>query len=149
MLKAMDECSKEGYDERLYAGHAASVYMAAVDAAPTQPLRHEHAEQLAKLGWQYFECPACGFEGAKAFPKPAQQEPVTLEAVYEVIIHWDEGGGKRSRRELARRIVAFYTSPPAQQKPLTDEKIEEIAAITLFPIEFARAIETKLKEKNT
>ncbi len=38
MLKAMDECSKEGYDERLYAGHAASVYMAAVDAAPTQPL---------------------------------------------------------------------------------------------------------------
>ena len=37
MLKAMDECSKEGYDERLYAGHAASVYMAAVDAAPTPP----------------------------------------------------------------------------------------------------------------
>ncbi|CAB4240808.1 hypothetical protein UFOVP24_1, partial [uncultured Caudovirales phage] len=28
MLKAMDECSTEGYDERLYAGHAASVYMA-------------------------------------------------------------------------------------------------------------------------
>lgn len=37
MLKAMDECSKKGYDERLYAGHAASVYMAAVDAAPTTP----------------------------------------------------------------------------------------------------------------
>lgn len=37
MLKAMDECSTEGYDERLYAGHAASVYMAAVDAAPEQP----------------------------------------------------------------------------------------------------------------
>ena len=37
MLKAMDNCSKEGYDERLYAGHAASVYMAAVDAAPTPP----------------------------------------------------------------------------------------------------------------
>ena len=35
MLKAMDECSTEGYDERLYAGHASSVYMAAVDAAPT------------------------------------------------------------------------------------------------------------------
>jgi hypothetical protein len=32
MLKAMDECSTEGYDERLYAGHAASVYMAAWDA---------------------------------------------------------------------------------------------------------------------
>ena len=39
MLQAMDECSKEGYDERLYAGHAASVYMAAVDVAPTPPQR--------------------------------------------------------------------------------------------------------------
>jgi hypothetical protein len=34
MLKAMDKCSTEGYDERLYAGHAASVYMAAWDAYP-------------------------------------------------------------------------------------------------------------------
>ena len=39
MLKAMDECSTEGYDERLYAGHAASVYMAAWDKAPTPPQR--------------------------------------------------------------------------------------------------------------
>lgn len=39
MLKAMDECSTEGYDERLYAGYAASVYMAAVDVAPTPPQR--------------------------------------------------------------------------------------------------------------
>ena len=37
MLEAMDECSMEGYDEHLYAGHAASVYMAAVDVAPTPP----------------------------------------------------------------------------------------------------------------
>ena len=47
MLKAMDECSMEGYDERLYARHAASVYMAAVDVAPTpsaqrKPLTDEH-----------------------------------------------------------------------------------------------------------
>lgn len=41
MLKAMDECSTEGYDERLYAGHAASVYMAAVDVAPAPPQRQE------------------------------------------------------------------------------------------------------------
>lgn len=39
MLKAMDECSMEGYDERLYAGHGSSVYMAAWDAAPTPPQR--------------------------------------------------------------------------------------------------------------
>lgn len=39
MIKAMDECSTEGYDERLLAGHAASVYMAAVNVAPTPPQR--------------------------------------------------------------------------------------------------------------
>jgi hypothetical protein len=39
MLKAMDECSTEGYDERLLAGHASSVYMAAVDVSPTPPQR--------------------------------------------------------------------------------------------------------------
>ena len=54
-----------------------------------------------------------------------EQEPVALETVYETIIHWDEGGGKRSRRELARRIVALYTHPP-QRKPLTDEEIDDI-----------------------
>jgi hypothetical protein len=37
MLKAMDECSAFGYNERLYAGHAASVYMAAWDALNTHP----------------------------------------------------------------------------------------------------------------
>ena len=45
MLKAMDECSTEGYDERLYAGHAASVYMAAVDVAPTPPQRKPLSEE--------------------------------------------------------------------------------------------------------
>jgi hypothetical protein len=45
--------------------------------------------------------------------QPVMQEPVAMEAVYETIIHWDEGGGKRSRRELARRIVDLYTTPPA------------------------------------
>lgn len=51
MLKAMDECSKEGYDERLYAGHASSVYMAAVDAAPLvrqEPFGYFKAEPF---GW--------------------------------------------------------------------------------------------------
>lgn len=47
MLKAMDECSTEGYDERLYAGYAASVYMAAVDAAPAQ------SAQQKPVVWMY------------------------------------------------------------------------------------------------
>ena len=51
-----------------------------------------------------------------------EQEPVAREAVYETIIHWDECGGKRSRRELARRIVSLYTAPP-QRKPLTNGEI--------------------------
>jgi hypothetical protein len=46
MLKAMDECSTEGYDERLYAGHAASVYMAAVDVAPAQPQRKPLTDEM-------------------------------------------------------------------------------------------------------
>ena len=57
MLEAMDECSIEGYDERLYAGHAASVYMAAVDAAPATPQRtwvhltnQEHDEIAIECG---------------------------------------------------------------------------------------------------
>jgi len=36
---------------------------------------------------------------------------LAMEAVYEIIIQWDEGGGKRSRRELARRIVALAEQP--------------------------------------
>jgi hypothetical protein len=79
-----------------------------------------------------------------AIAEAEKQEPVALEAVYETIIHWDEGGGKRSRRELARRIVDLYTTPPAaqpcpyirstaegthhcalsQRQPLTDEQID-------------------------
>lgn len=41
-----------------------------------------------------------------------EQEAVALETVYETIIQWDEGGGKRSRRDLARRIIDLYTHPP-------------------------------------
>jgi len=52
----------------------------------------------------------------KAASAKLEQEPVALEAVYETIIDWDEGGGKRSRRELARRIVALYTTPQPQRE---------------------------------
>ena len=80
-------------------------------------------------------------------PAAPVQEPVALENVYETIIHWDEGGGKRSRRELARRIVALYTIPPAaQHQPLTDEQILNVARDHYNPhqrpeISFARVIE--------
>jgi hypothetical protein len=51
-------------------------------------------------------------------PAAPVQKPVALETVYETIINWDEGGGKRSRRELARRIVDLYTTPQPQQEPV-------------------------------
>lgn len=54
-----------------------------------------------------------------------EQEPMALQTVYETIIHWDEGGGKRSRRELARRIVDLYTTPPQRTwVGLTDREVE-------------------------
>ena len=90
-------------------------------------------------------CATCA--GVLAQPEqPAQQEPV-LETVYETIIQWDEGGGKRSRRELARRIVALYTATP-QRRPLSDEQMWELwnlqgddAMEQQEAIAFARAIE--------
>ena len=61
---------------------------------------------------------------------------------------WDDPGGKRS---------PLYTTPPAQPAPvpLTDEQIDAIRfsiptkAVTQRDFELARAIEAKLKEKNT
>jgi hypothetical protein len=63
--------------------------------------------------------------GKEALANQEQGELVALETIYETIIHWDEGGGKRSRRELARRIEALYTTPQ-QRKPLTDEQLDDI-----------------------
>ena len=61
-----------------------------------------------------------------------QVEPVTLETVYETIIQWDECGGKRSRRELARRILSLFTHPPvpmAQPKEPEQEPVATVAEV--------------------
>lgn len=103
MLKAMDECSTEGYDERLYAGHAASVYMAAVDVAPTPPQRKPEQEPCTKV-----ECMGSkGCIGNCWNKKQPQQELVCVcGAVWE-------------GEEL------IYTPP--QRKPLTDEEMQRMA----------------------
>jgi len=88
-----------------------------------------------------------------------EQEPVAWETVYETIIHWDEGGGKRSRRELAQRIIDLYTAPPAQPpqrtwvgltgedvvKAYDDYQSGRFSAGFMGAI---RSIEAKLKQKN-
>lgn len=76
-----------------------------------------------------------------------EQEPVALETVYETIIQWDEGGGKRSRRELARRIAALYTAPPKREwVGLTDEERKQFSQWA--HIDVVRRLEKMLKEKN-
>ena len=82
-----------------------------------------------------------------------EQEPVALEAVYETIIKWDEGGGKRSRRELARRIVALYTTPP--QRTWVDLTESDRRLINFqwqdgsgTATEIIDLVEAKLKDKN-
>ena len=92
----------------------------------------------------------------QAIEQAEKQEPVALETVYETIIQWDEGGGKRSRRELARRIMALYIPQQPQREwvGLTDEERMDILLNLnwdkkLSHMDTALAIEAKLKEKNT
>ena len=90
--------------------------------------------------------------GRQAIAELESQEPVALETVYETIIQWDEGGGKRSRRDLARRIIDLYTHPPQRTwVGLTDD--EQQQAYEQWQNEgwgvFYRSIEAKLKELNT
>ena len=85
----------------------------------------------------------------QAIAELESQEPVALETVYETIIQWDEGGGKRSRRDLARRIIDLYTHPPQRTwQGLTTDEIAVLHANYPNPQGFALALQAKLKEKN-
>ena len=71
--------------------------------------------------------------------KQTEAMKLALEALErgETELRWKAITALREAR--AREAIEQPEQP--QQKPLTDEKIEEIAAITLFPVDFARAIE--------
>jgi len=123
MLKAMDECSMEGYDERLYAGHASSVYMAAWDAFYGQ---HCYCGDITNLGVIHRNDGPC---------------------------HYPEQPKVRTGDCLLTGVCASEGHKIApQRKPLTDEQVREIAkqyALSLAfpcgskttPEMFARAIE--------
>lgn len=55
------------------------------------------------------------------------------EAIYETIIQWDIGGGKRSRRELTRRIERLLFAPE-QPAPQPDPVVWECKAGGLKPL---------------
>jgi hypothetical protein len=88
------------------------------------------------VAWQWLDTahfrkivPAGAEAGAwrPLYARPAPSaEPVALETVYETIIQWDEGGGKRSRRELARRIVALYAAPQPDHREVMRQAIEAL-----------------------
>jgi hypothetical protein len=63
-----------------------------------------------------------------------KQEPVALQAVYETIIQWDKDGGKRSRRELARRIVDRYTAPMYTKPENIDTKSGCVDRVNSEPV---------------
>jgi len=64
-LERVPEMGQQAWQLRLDA-------IAALRLAIEQAEKQEHAERLSLKGWQYFECPACGSEGARAFPQPEQ-----------------------------------------------------------------------------
>ena len=84
----------------------------------------DHPEQMARLGWQYVECPACGSEGARAFPKPEQAPVAKVVSSGEYgfpVLQW-----LSANHSLDTAIGSLlYTSPP-QRQPLTDAEIDKI-----------------------
>ena len=133
MKQALEALENGG---RIETNEAITALRLAIEQAEKQAALDRMAENARELGLDY---------------EPVQ-EPVALETVYETIIQWDEGGGKRSRRELARRIVALYTTPPRREwVGLTQQDIDIAFDDTQegggFD-DFARAIAAKLREKN-
>lgn len=124
------------------AAQALAIPRQAITALREALARPEHPEQMARLGWQYVECPACGSEGARAFPKPEEQPVawVCYGALYKHDIDFDE--------DVVNAIPVgslLYASPP-QRQPLTDAEIWQMVNDCSFNRDlhadkFARAIE--------
>ena len=119
MLKAMDECSTEGYDERLYAGIASSVYMAAVEVAPKPPKQEIKNEP---------KCVAI----VEVFGKDWRLDYMALPV---------------GKHKLYAQQYTYTTPPQRTWVGLKDD--DEIPWDGVDAKSFARAIEAKLKEKNT
>jgi hypothetical protein len=139
MLKAMDECSTEGYDERLYEGHAWSVYMAAWDAFYGQ---HCYCGDITSLGVIHRDDGPCHYP----YHKEPEQEPVAWMSLNKERLEFS-----RKDTVYGSHTIPLYTTPPQRTwVGLTGEEMDEIWADQKRTGEsITRAIETKLKEKNT
>ena len=159
MLEAMDECSTEGYDERLYAGHAASVYMAAWDAQQPQPERYitdamkvRQAVSQALLDDVYaeeLEQPEAKQSGTISITTPAPIAYLCENATGHKYFRW-------KKPSSVYKPIPLYTTPPQRiWVGLTDEEIADCAEkmeasdpTDSFWREFFRGLEAKLKDKN-
>ena len=125
MLKAMDECSTEGYDERLPAGIASSVYMAAVEVAPKPPKQEIKNEP---------KCVAI----VEVFGKDWRLDYMALPV---------------GKHKLYAQQYTYTTPSQRTWVGLTDEEISDFLKASwgreVTPKHFIQAIEAKLKEKNT
>ena len=150
MLKAMDECSTEGYDERLYAGHASSVYMAAWDAQQPQPERYitdamkvRQAVAQALLDDVYaeeLEQPEAKQSGTISITMPAPIAYLCENATGHKYFRW-------KKPSSVYKPTPLYTTPPQRTwVGLTDEEIAELDLSNY--VQVVRIVEAKLKDKN-
>ena len=149
---------------RLGGSHQPKQAIAAIKKALAQPEQEqEHAEQMSRLGWQCFNCPVCGSEGAMGYaegfndgckPKP-EQEPVAFINVEKRSLEWVKPISWHTPTTVNLPNIPLYTTPPQRTwVGLTDEERMDILLNLnwekkLSHMDTALAIEAKLKEKNT
>ena len=118
-------------------------------------MRRQHAEieRLGNLCYDYIG-KLTALRAAKQMRQRIDElkgQREELETVYETIVHWDEDGGKRSRRELARRVVGLFPGRPEWQG-LTEEEVMNFYMFWVVDLQdiigFYKAIDRKLKERN-
>ena len=115
MLKAMDECSKDGYDERLYAGHAGSVYMAAWDAFTHPPVPMAQPKEPEQ---KPVADPFADIHDKRIGEMTAEQKDRAIELWLRNQKGWLPMSQREHVEALLRVIDGLRTTPP-QRKPCT------------------------------
>lgn len=138
MLKAMDECSMEGYDERLYEGHASSVYMAAWDAFHGQ---HCYCGDITNLGVIHRDDDPCHY------PEHTSE----YKRGYADAMNWKVQNHLEHLREEVKNCHPIIKNLQKKREfvGLTDEEFQLIYDMGRTPAGMMEMVEAKIKEKNT